>query len=1074
MSFILARISSSVIARKFFIFVISLVVTLAVFLSSKSSWASWPEYPNERIASLILFNPQTQEDYGDVRGIALAPDDTHAYLACGNDFVVVNLLGPSVETVLDWALGVGVAITPNGQYVYLAQGNGYVKVLPTSNYSNSYFKLVSSYPLQNIDITPDGHYAYITSYDMNNHTGYLHVLDVWNYSQQVKNLTFQGRWLKDIDFSPDGRYAYVVDYSNNQVLAISTSDYTLVRTYNDTNEPWGAEQIAVTPDGKHAYLTHLSGNYVSDINLETGTISTIPVAGPRGVAITPDGKFVYITHGSPSSPVQVIHTQDNSVDSINAYCAGKAIAINSNGTRVYGGNWDAWHSSFIVIGYGKGYKLIPIPSDPSPVSNVMAGGNVIRYYRVTDYDNTPKSGIPAKVEGNNLSWTFTSANDGLLTISIPVDSLGNPGDDVVCTITELNNEPVDPPTFGVHIVPREVASHYRFGSGASIGAAIGLGAKVGSKHGLNYTRKETDLTVDTDDVIDVEDFSEISGGVYAGCGVGGGIKGAAYAKAEAEAGIDILASIANQYEFTSPYTGREKMCRAGLILAKVFLGVAPPLVSDMVTWLADNYNSYFTEYKSGQTISMGARVYGEAGAGTGLGVAGDDEVYLGIGIGAGISGDAQVMVELISSYQYYGGSLDLTEIGAGVGFNCGVDVSAGITATAVGNAVRAGIGGDVSYQQELVLYANPGGELQRMEITFSSQKNWGIGIDGTIAPGSGTTDTVILTINKDQITSLASDIVDIALLSSYFNGISPEDIVLGPTRLRDEFRDLFNKLSTMNIPYRIEREKGCGFEFSPSISLALGVEVETGVSFNVEKAVTYTREEGYIVGTDFDSKIPTAVYNDDSHVPSLNDLEYSDVIGDVAQTVYDAFSSAGKIVQGAAESVGDTMVYGYHWAKKKLTGKKLGETEEQKLTYSLRYYLEQQQNYQGTNEVFLFSSSVQDISDLSAKISSSVTITNGHANLTINPGQNEAQLTITYTDQQVSGLQEDQLCIHIWNQDTHKWQALASVVNTDLNQVTAPVSRLGTFSLFITFPTGDIELGINPELINLQNPQNIT
>ena len=1048
------------------------VLGIVLVMSTGSSWAfSWPEYPNGVIGSLPMKNFQTQENYGSIRGIAVTPDDTHAYVACDNQIVLVNLSGPSVETVLGLGGAADVAITPNGQYLYGAMETGCVKAISTSDHQVR-DSILLDYGFQRVAITPDGHYAYVTRYELGNHLGYIHVLDVWNYSQPVDQVAFPGRWLKGIDFTPDGQYACVVDYANNELLVLATSDRSVVTSYTDTfNLP---EDVAITPDGSHAYVTNLGLGQISAVDLSAGTVSAIPVLGSEGVAVTPDGQFVYVTGGSSYDPMDVVRVSDHAVDNIDVYSYNRALAIKSDGTRVYAtqpdfGGWD----NFLVIGYVlEGYKLTSIPSEPPSVSNIMAGGEVVRYYRVTDYENKPESGISIKVEGNSLQWDFVSGGGGLLTVSVPVDDLGSPGDEAVCSITELDGEPIDPLTFGVHIVPREVASHYRFGSGASIGAAVGLGVKVGLQHGLTYTRKETDLTIDSDDIVEVENFTEISAGVFVGGGIGGGIKGVAYAKAEAEAGVDLLASFANQYQFTSPYTGSDKKCRAGLLLTQTFLGAAPPLISDMAIWLADNYSSFITEYKSGEIVSMGARVYGEASEGAGLGVAGDDEVYLGIGVGAGISGDAQVMAKLISSYQYGGGSLSLTELGAGVNFNCGVDVSAGVTATAVGNGVRAGIGADVSYEYELTLYASPSGELRRLEIAFSAQKNWGIGVDGTIGSGSDSTDTVILVIDGSQIVALAADIADIAQISSYFSGSVPEDILLGPTRLQNEFRNLFARLSTMDITYRIEHEKGTGFSFSPSIDLALGAEIEAGVSFNMEKAVTYTREEGHIVGTDFDSKIPVATYTDDAHVPSLGSLSYTDVLQETAEVVYDLFCDAGEFIQGAAETLGDTVLNGYHWTKQTLSLGLVGP-EEQKFAYSLRSYLEPAESYQGPGEVFLFSSPVEAISDLAAKIASPVTITNGHAQLTITPGQNEAQLTISYTDQQISGLQEDQLCIHTWHLDTHRWQSLVSVVNTNLNQVTAWVTRLGTFSVFLAFPTGSINLTLDPELVDLQNPENL-
>ncbi len=56
-------------------------------------------------------------------------------------------------------------------------------------------------------------------------------------------------------------------------------------------------------------------------------------------------------------------------------------------------------------------------------------------------------------------------------------------------------------------------------------------------------------------------------------------------------------------------------------------------------------------------------------------------------------------------------------------------------------------------------------------------------------------------------------------------------------------------------------------------------------------------------------------------------------------------------------------------------------------------------------------------------------------------------LTFTYTDAQISGLNESTLTVYRWNTGTSQWEALPSTVNSATNTITATTTQFSYFAL---------------------------
>ncbi len=71
---------------------------------------------------------------------------------------------------------------------------------------------------------------------------------------------------------------------------------------------------------------------------------------------------------------------------------------------------------------------------------------------------------------------------------------------------------------------------------------------------------------------------------------------------------------------------------------------------------------------------------------------------------------------------------------------------------------------------------------------------------------------------------------------------------------------------------------------------------------------------------------------------------------------------------------------------------------------------------------------------------------------------------IAYADSEVSGFDESDLKMYMWDEDSLKWRCLGGVIDTSGNRVIAGISELGTFTLAPAFP--DMGFHIYPDRIS--------
>ncbi|MFN4227545.1 MAG: 6-bladed beta-propeller [Candidatus Ratteibacteria bacterium] len=717
-------------------------------------------------------------------------------------------------------------------------------------------------------------------------------------------------------------------------------------------------------------------------------------------------------------------------------------------------------------------SVVQIDPNPNPsVSEVMIGGEVHRWYKVVDQNNNPASGVTLKIQWSGGSITTDGSDEkGIIDCVLKSTDLGSVNQTITCSIVEVGGNILSQPiTFQVKILPRSSFSEFRLGSGINLKAAVGIGGKVGTKKGMVYRIINTDLNIKSDDKIEVERSFEGEVGLVAEASVGGGIEGSCYASADAGISGSIVIMRTNTFLFDNPYNSdQQQILRSGLVISSLLEGVnefSSPIVSDMLGFIIDaGYNSIYPEYKREENLSVGLRVNGNASAGAGFGLGNKENVFLGIGIGTGISGEAELLGNLSTNFAYQNNNLNVAEIGAGISFAMEFDIFAGLQGNVISDKIKAGIGGESIGKYNFTIFAQPNGNINKAELKISEKNEWGIEYPSS---GQGTTKSIIIKLTGDQISSIMNELDDVSGLGNILKGISSDVIILGPEAIKNRFSTLVTKLKDyilqkkLPLAYQIEEEIGDSFSFSPSIKVALGAEIEAGISFDLEKVVTHVIEEGIINVHASELKVfPLVKYQKDNYVPSCANLEFETIFDDCVSGVLTAMQNIGKLVVEVVEKIGDTVVSAVHWVSSKIN--------------DYIPFLQLKQLSIGLEEVFSFIPEGLSINQLSSQISSIITIYNGSSQLILNPNGSTGILRIHYDDTGLTPKEEAKLIIYQWDNINRRWIGLQnSQVDINLNNVSAEIEKLGTFRLGLAIPYGEIILIVNPPDVDINTSSQI-
>ncbi|MFJ8254113.1 cell surface protein [Streptomyces sp. NPDC094466] len=368
--------------------------------------------------------------------IAGSPDG--AFLYASKSFspastitVISTATNQDVGTITVGSGSHAAAVSPDGSRLYAVnRPDQTVSVVDTATRTVTATVPVGGTQPQEVTVSPDGREVYVT------HNGGVTVIDAATNSTAVIPVTGAPA---TVAFAPDDTHAYVTNSAslgNPGLAVIDTATRTITGTV-----PLGGPTFAlvVSPDGKRAYAARSLDKRLSDIDLDTLTVTdTIVFTGqrPQRLGLTPDARRLYVTRssGGDGYSLSTIDTATNTIISNSDFNARiRDVAIGTPPTADLGLSLDA---------------------APRP------GVNGRIDYTVTATNNGPSSlttatvtvDVPAgatsngcQIDGTKATCTVTSLNPGASTtrqISVPVSalSLGTP---YTVTATRTASTPTD-------------------------------------------------------------------------------------------------------------------------------------------------------------------------------------------------------------------------------------------------------------------------------------------------------------------------------------------------------------------------------------------------------------------------------------------------------------------------------------------------------------------------------------------------------------------------------------------------------------------------------------------------------
>ena len=129
-----------------------------------------------------------------------------------------------------------------------------------------------------------------------------------------------------------------VDTGASRLLIFDSANGAQTGLVNLPTSSFSALDTVISPDGKRAYVSDFNNQRVLSVDLATQAVNPIPVpTHAEDLAITPDGKFLLASDGSGgSSPIAVINTATNAVQSFSTGADNTCIEVTKNGDVLVG------------------------------------------------------------------------------------------------------------------------------------------------------------------------------------------------------------------------------------------------------------------------------------------------------------------------------------------------------------------------------------------------------------------------------------------------------------------------------------------------------------------------------------------------------------------------------------------------------------------------------------------------------------------------------------------------------------------------------------------------------------------
>jgi YVTN family beta-propeller protein len=243
--------------------------------------------------------------------IAFTRDGAHAAVTNGNDSSVsfIDVASRRVtQTVSIAPLGLaypfGVIFTRDGQRCIVTTGGGFehaIAVLDTRNFDH--VSLLRTLPVSGYPGIPTSNPlardVFVPSSLAQIGTGELFEITADRILRSL-SMPINNAFANDIAVTPDGRYAYITIFAftggEGGVWVVDLKHLrTVTMIHTGDQSVYG---VGITPNGRYALATNFNANQVAVIEIRTNrVIATVPVGtNPNQVAFTRDGSEAFITN----------------------------------------------------------------------------------------------------------------------------------------------------------------------------------------------------------------------------------------------------------------------------------------------------------------------------------------------------------------------------------------------------------------------------------------------------------------------------------------------------------------------------------------------------------------------------------------------------------------------------------------------------------------------------------------------------------------------------------------------------------------------------------------------------------
>lgn len=704
------------------------------------------------------------------------------------------------------------------------------------------------------------------------------------------------------------------------------------------------------------------------------------------------------------------------------------------------------------------FSLLP----ESPLSKVMQGGIFHRYYKITDSLGNPISNASIVVDFDGRLYSFIANNEGIVDIYFgPMNQM--PGVHITCRILSINSIPITPVEFEVEILERRYDRSYVFDGSFEVGASVGPGANLmlnktkGLK--LSGTWNEPDSLRISDRASVGYSLSPISGAIGVSISYDEKSLGA-YAEGGVYAGGGLFEAGHFRFPYPVPHQNLEDAAALLLFLDPSGLVKGCQYIIPIIEWiLGQSINDPLRNTR--EKGEVGIDIFGGAGGGFYVG----NIIISGLPFGSlgyfSANGEVGASLHGIISYQkLHQENLNIINVE-----QYGV-LQGGISADFVFNPLpniqqqarailddwRAGFGGEL--HAGIGVFINPAMQIEKIKLYFikkpSNSNQLEVNEFWFEAPNQQ--------IMNEFVNSFSSNLL-IGQVVGLISGIP--SMIIAPIAFPMSCYQMFQKaleMQAMGRNLQVVYQKYIVDEnILRSFSFRLGVIIPIDITLGIDYCVR--NEKNLLVNYgkwlngkfyklyEYSDDPYTQIRNDVNNVPGelLTQVLTNNVIEDIFDWIIGVMPGEVADQQGLELEIGNCRLY-----------VPIGALPAGESVGILKWQWAPE-----TSEVKNILQKFRQAQQLQARLQYGIGgFYSLHPETTL---ALPAQLTLSYTDSEVVGINESLLAIYRWNDSLRKWIYIGGTVNLDSNFVRTNITRFGIHTIAPAVPSETIPLNPEPD-----------